>query len=157
MTTSTPTTKILAIGTINPGVTGPPHELRADSYWPAQSALSVAGHESKPLAWQSGDPCGSLEPGQKRRMKVRSRRLSILLRNCELRRSAVAYETDEGSKSRRRSNCRNQCEDTDWIGLCWSILGAAIGALGRDNALMARVEHQFPGRSLVFHSLISQL
>src|SRR5262245_5190777 len=70
MTTSTPTTKILAIGTINPGVTGPPHELRTDSYWPAQSASSVAGHESKPLAWQSGGPCGSLEPGQKRRMSV---------------------------------------------------------------------------------------
>src|SRR5215831_9474348 len=54
MTTSTPTTKILAIGTINPGVTGPPHELRTDPYWPAQSASSVAGHESKPLAWQPG-------------------------------------------------------------------------------------------------------
>ena len=122
MMISTPTTKILAIGTINPGVdpakvfamlpnevrdtvdlylngkidqwytqqerrgvvfilnvtdpaaahdarkatagTGPPHELRTDSYWPAQSASSVAGHESKPLAWQPGGPCGSLEPGK---------------------------------------------------------------------------------------------
>jgi hypothetical protein len=116
MTTSTPTTKILAVGTINPGVdpakvfailpnevrdavdlylngkidqwysqqerrgvvfilnvtdpAAPPHELRTDSYWPAQSASSVAGHESKSLAWQSGGPCGSLEPGQKRRMSV---------------------------------------------------------------------------------------
>src|SRR5262245_12359289 len=70
MTTSTPTTKLLAIGTINPGVTGPPHELRTDSYWPAHSASSVAGHESKPLAWQSGRPCASLGPGQKRRMSV---------------------------------------------------------------------------------------
>src|SRR5262249_8119682 len=113
MTTSAPATKILAIGTINPGVDpakvlailpnevrdtvdlylngkidqwysqqerrgvvfilnvtdpaaardmleklplgqAPPHELRTDSYWPAQSDSSVAGHESKPLAWQSG-------------------------------------------------------------------------------------------------------
>jgi len=52
---------------------------------------------------------------------------------------------------------RNQCEDTDWIGLCWTILVAAIGTLGRDKVLMVRVEHQFPGRLLVFHSLISQL
>jgi len=28
------------------------YELRADPYWPAQSASSVAGHESKPLAWR---------------------------------------------------------------------------------------------------------
>src|SRR5215471_4494659 len=33
--------------------TGPPHELRTDSDWPAQSASSVAGHESKPLTWRS--------------------------------------------------------------------------------------------------------
>src|SRR5262245_55244846 len=116
MTTSTPTTKILAIGTINPGVDpakvfailpnvrdtvdlylngkidqwysqqerrgvvfilnvtdptaardmleklplGQAHlmSFRTDSYWPAQSASSVAGHESKPLAWQSVGPCG---------------------------------------------------------------------------------------------------
>jgi hypothetical protein len=129
MTTSTPTTKILAIGTINPGVDPAkvfailPNEVRdtVDLYlngkidqWysqqerrgvvfilnvtdpaaardmleklplgqahlmsfelipigPLNSASSVAGHESKPLAWQSGGPCGSLEPGQKRRMSV---------------------------------------------------------------------------------------
>jgi hypothetical protein len=28
----------------------------------------------------------------------------------------------------------------------------AIGTLGRDKVLMVRVEHQFPGRLLVFHS-----
>src|SRR6516162_9785909 len=33
------------------------------------------------------------------------------------------------------------------------ILDAAIGTLGRDKLLMVRVEHQFPGRSLMFHSL----
>jgi hypothetical protein len=52
---------------------------------------------------------------------------------------------------------RDQCQDTDWIGICWTILGVAIGTLGRDKVLMARVERQFPGRLLVFHSLISQL
>jgi len=34
-----------------------------------------------------------------------------------------------------------------------AILDAAIGTLGRDKVLMVRVEHQFPGRLLVLHSL----
>jgi hypothetical protein len=50
----------------------------------------------------------------------------------------------QSASTRSLTQRRNQCEDTDWIGLCWTILGAAIGALGRDKVLMVRVEHQFP-------------